>query len=127
MPSGRLKIYNADELAIKLNDYIDNSSDPIIEEFCLINNMSRDTLHRHSQESVVLSDTIKKCHAKQAIRTQRLAESGDINTTFAIFKLKQKCYGWSDKQEIESINVNVDLSEDEADEILKRFGKNTDS
>ena len=101
MASGRPKIYNADELAIKLNDYIDNSSDPIIEEFCLMNNMSRDTLHRHSQESVVLSDTIKKCHAKQAIRTQRLAESGDINTTFAIFKLKQKCYGWSDKQELE--------------------------
>ena len=98
---GRPRIYNAEELDKLLNEYIDNTSDPIIEEFCLINHMSRDTLHRHSQESVSLSDTIKRCHAKQIIRTQRLAESGDINCTFAIFKLKQKCYGWSDKQEVE--------------------------
>ena len=127
MPSGRLKIYNADELAKKLDEYIDNTDDPIIEEFCMINRMSRDTLHRHSQESVVLSDTIKRCHAKQIIRTQRLAESGDINTTFAIFKLKQKCYGWTDKQEVEQVNLNYDMSEDEANEILKRYGKDTDS
>ena len=118
---GRQRIYSAEDLDRLLSEYIDNTSDPIIEEFCLINRMSRDTLHRYSQESVNLSDTIKRCHAKQIIRTQRLAESGDINTTFAIFKLKQRCYGWTDKQEIDQVNVNVDMSEAEADEILKRF------
>ena len=123
----RPRIYNAEDINVDLIEYMNNTDDPYVEEFILTQPFSPDTFYRLAKECKPLSDTIKALHLKQAMRTIRKAESGDINTTFAIFKLKQKCYGWSDKQEIESVNVNVDLSEAEADEILKRFGKNTDS
>jgi hypothetical protein len=42
-----------------------------------------------------------------------------------IFALKN--FGWTDKQEVEQVNLNYDMSEDEANEILKRYGKDTDS
>ncbi|MDD3001764.1 MAG: hypothetical protein PHF29_08415 [Candidatus Riflebacteria bacterium] len=99
---GREPTFNADDLAKQLLKYITESNDPIIQEFCLdFAGCSRDTLYRLAKENRLLSDTIKKCHAKQEIRTQRGVENGTINPTFGIFKLKQKCYGWSDKQELE--------------------------
>jgi hypothetical protein len=60
-----------------------------------------ETLYRLAKENERLSNTIKRVHEKQKMRTIRKAESGEINTTFAIFKLKQKCYGWTDKTELE--------------------------
>jgi hypothetical protein len=104
-------------------DYIVNSDDPMIEEFCYTNGVNKDTIYRLEKENQNLSDSIKACHVKQHIRTVRLIESGTINPTFGIFKLKQKCYGWTDKQEIEQVNVNVEaeLTEEEADAILKKY------
>jgi hypothetical protein len=98
---GRTSTYNADDLAIELEIYVDGSDDPYIEEFCLNRGVTRDTIYRLEKTNQHLSDTIKKCHAKQQMRTIRGAENGTINSTFAIFKLKQKCYGWTDKQELD--------------------------
>ena len=120
---GRPKEFDSIEMANALDKYTESTDDPIIEEFCLQYECSRDTFYRLVKECVQFSDSMKRAHAKQEIRTQRLAEVGKINTTFAIFKLKQKRFGWTDKQEIEQINVNADveLTEEEADEILKKF------
>lgn len=122
----RPRIYNADDVNKKLAEYIDNTDDCIIEEFLLIEHMSADTLSRLSRENVTLSETIKRCHHKQALRVQRGAQNGTINATFAIFKLKQPCYGWTDKQEVTSTNVNLsantEISEEEARKILKNAG-----
>ena len=120
---GRPPKYNADDLAVQLREYIDKSDDPMIDEFCLFNGVSKDTVYRLEKNNENLSDSIKYCHTKQHIRTVRAIENGLINPTFGIFKLKQRQYGWTDKQEIEQLNINVEaeLSESDADEIIKRF------
>jgi hypothetical protein len=104
----RPRIYNADDINRHLIEYMDNTDDPYVEEFILTQAFSPDTFYRLAKECKPLSDTIKALHLKQAMRTIRKAESGDINTTFAIFKLKQKCYGWSDKQEVDQTISNKD-------------------
>lgn len=121
---GRKSIYDPLEVAKELNLYIETHEDPMIEEFCLMDRSpTKDTLYRLEKTCQLLSDSIKSLHNKQHIRTVKKAEAGEIPTAFAIFKLKQKCYGWTDKQEVEQLNINVEaeLSESDADEIIKKF------
>lgn len=107
--------YNAEVLAEQLNAYIDSCDDPLLQEFCMPKDApSRDTLHRLSKDSQLLSDAIKRCMDKQELTIIRKAMSGDANSTFAIFRLKQPQHGWTDKQQIDQnvsgaleINVNV--------------------
>jgi len=96
----RPKKFDADKLADQLIKYTNLSDDPMVQEFCYENDVTKDTVYRLAKENSRLSDSIKRLHNKQEIRTIRKAESGDINNTFAIFKLKQPCYGWTDKQEV---------------------------
>lgn len=98
----RPKVYKAEEVAKDLEKYIKETEDPMIEEFCLPKDRpGKDTLYRLEKECTKLSDAIKSCHAKQQVRTVRNVEAGKMNPTWAIFKMKQPCYGWTDKQEIE--------------------------
>lgn len=114
---GRPPIYDPEVIADELLEYIENSDDPMIEEFCYLNPYSKDTVYRLEKKCERLSDAIKKLHAKQMIRTIRMAEKGKMNPTWAIFKMKQPCYGMTDKQE-------VDLSVKEMPKIiLKRSGE----
>lgn len=107
MTAGAPKKFFAKDIIKDLNKYIEETDDPMVEEFVLNSEFSGDTLYRLAKEDVELSETIKKVHQKQSIRTQRLAELGDIPTAWAIFKMKQKCYGWTDKQEVVSTNLNI--------------------
>lgn len=124
MAAGRPRIYNADDIKAKLDEYIDSTDDCIIDEFLLNERMPAKTLYQYAKESEELSNSIKRCHQKQALRVQRGAQNGTINPTFAIFKLKQPCYGWTDKQEVTSTNVNItaEITEEEARKILKDAG-----
>ena len=113
---GRPKVYSDEKILEDLIKYMNNTDDPYIEDFILQNEFSPDTFYRLAKENKKLSDTIKRVHAKQMMRTVRKAELGEINPTFAIFKLKQKCYGWTDKQEIEhsgemTVNNKTELYE----------------
>ena len=123
-PVGRPSVYSAIDLTEWLDEYVTSNDDPYIEDFCLIRRLSPDTIYRYAKESDRLSEAIKRCHDKQKMRTVKKAEVGEINATFAIFKLKQKCYGWTDKQEIESVNINLnsEMSVEEANEYLKSQG-----
>ena len=121
---GRPRTYKAEDIAEQLNEYIDGSNDPYIEEFCLPKDRpSRDTVYRLAKECQELSDTIKRCLLKQDLRTMRGVEDGSIPASWGIFKKKQKAYGgWTDKLETVNNNFNTEMSEAEADEVLKRFG-----
>lgn len=113
---GRPPKFDADVLAKKLEKYISLCDDPIVQEFCLGQKVSRDTLYRLAKINEVLSDNIKRLHSKQEVRTIRKAESGEINATFAIFKLKQPCYGWTDKQEVShSGGLDIKVKWDDVD------------
>lgn len=122
--SGRPRIYDAEVLADELLIYVESTDDPMIEEFCIKRKMTRDTIYRLAKENERLSDTIKYCHMIQEVRTVRGAQNGIINPTFAIFKLKQKCYGWTDKTEVQSTNVNIEteMTAEEAEQYLKSLG-----
>ena len=104
----RPKVYDSDEINKDLIKYMETTDDPYIEEFINMNVFSADTFYRLAKENELLSDTIKRVHRKQMMRTVRKAEVGEINPIFAIFKLKQKCYGWTDKQEIDQNIANKD-------------------
>ena len=52
--AGRKRIYDAEVLAEQLDNYIDKSEDPMIEEFCLINKIAKDTIYRLAKEFLYL-------------------------------------------------------------------------
>ena len=83
------------EIGRLLEDYRIQTEIPIIAEFAYLNNIPRQTLYTFGEE---FSDTIKRCIDKKEAQLERLALSGDIKTTMAIFSLKQ--LGWKDKQEV---------------------------
>lgn len=105
---GRPRRYSSEKITIDMLAYIANSDDPYVEEFALKEKISMDTIYRLAKEDVNLADTIKSLHLKQLLRTVRGAENGTINSTFAIFKLKQKQFGWTDKIEhTGEVNTNI--------------------
>ena len=84
------------------------------------NGYTSELIYRLAKENEKISNTIKAIHEKQKMRTVRKAEVGEINPTFAIFKLKQKCYGWTDKTEVESTNTNINYNyESELADLIK--------
>jgi hypothetical protein len=83
-----------------------------IAGFCVYCDMHKDTYY---QQQEYYSDSFKKVEA--------LLESAALNhsaTAMGIFYLKNK-FGYRDKIETENINLNHEMTEEEADEILKRF------
>jgi len=126
MTAGAPRQYTAEGIIKLLNEYIENEDNPTVEGFLLDTDdapNSKDTLYRYEKESEELSNAIKKLHMKQQRRTVNLAEKGEIPTAWAIFKMKQQCYGWTDKQVVEATNTNKNLnlevdSIEEADRII---------
>jgi hypothetical protein len=98
----RPKIYDAEEVAVKLDEYTDSMDYPLITEFCLDKeNPSKVHLYEMSVSCEALSNSIKRCCAKQENYVERQVAIGKFNPIFAIFKLKQPAFGWKDKVEQE--------------------------
>ena len=130
MPVANHKKYNLQTVADKLEAYIQSTDNPSVAEFCSnFSNPVKDTLYNYAKEYKPISDSLKRINAIQEARTIRMLEAGELNPIYGIFKLKQPAYGWTDKQQVESINLNVDadLSETEADRILKAAGLRIES
>ncbi len=119
----RPNIYDPNELAEKLNDYVIKNDNPMIQEFCVINNVNKDTIYRLCKDNEKLSDSIKACHTKRELYIVKNTEKGNINPTFSIFQLKQKCFGWTDKQEIVSDNTNTNLNIEADDTIREKLAE----
>lgn len=79
------------EIEAKLEEYIESTEIPIVAEFAYKNNIRRQRLYEH------FPDTLKKLIEKKESALERLALEGGVNTTMAVFSLKQ--LGWSDKTE----------------------------
>jgi len=87
-----------------LDKYIDDNEIPIVAEFAYLHNIRKATLYEKEE----LKYSIKRLTEKKEAQLEKGALSGVINTTMAIFSLKQ--IGWSDKQEIEhsgEMSVNI--------------------
>jgi len=92
----------------KLLAYIESTEIPIIAEFAYINDIRRTSLYEHPY----LRDTLKRAIDKKEAQLERKALNNEINTTMAIFSLKQ--LGWKDKHDISAdlsgkieIKVNI--------------------
>ena len=93
------------EIKKAMNKYIDESAIPILAEFAFNNDIRRQTLY----EIPELADTTKRMMEKKEFQIEKMAITGEINTAFSIFSLKQM--GWSDKQQIDlsgKINLIID-------------------
>jgi Holliday junction resolvasome RuvABC DNA-binding subunit len=100
----------------KLNEYIDKTDIPIIAEFAYKNKIARQRLYEFEE----LSDTIKIAIDKKEANLERKALNNEVNTTMAIFSLKQ--LGWKDKQEIEhSGKINKEMSNEERQELINEL------
>ena len=94
---GRPRNYSDDEIVDikeRLSKYIESEQIPIIAEFAYKNDIPRQTFYDYEEFSTLL----KKLMDKKESQLEKLSLTGDVNTTMAIFSLKQ--LGWTDKQEM---------------------------
>ena len=105
---GRTATFDAQELAERLDAYIDAKEFPTLPEFCSIKtNPSKDTLYRLAKENDDLSDALKRLVCKQEAK---LVSGEYKHPVLAIFLLKQKQHGYQDKQEVDvSSRIVYDL------------------
>ena len=85
------------DLVKKFIEYIDINDNPIIKEFCYLNDILVDALYDNEE----FSHLLKKSMYKKEAFLEAGGLTNQINTGMAIFTLKQPAHGWSDKQQIE--------------------------
>lgn len=90
-----------EEIRDLMERYIDENPIPILAEFAYKNKVPRQTLYTFDP----LSDTIKRLSDKKQANLEKMSLFGKINTTMAIFSLKQM--GWKDRQDVE-VSVNTE-------------------
>jgi len=105
---GRPLKFKVEDIIIALNKYINEIEQPFIQEFALNYDISREHLYELSRKNKDLSDTIKKAIEKQELYMLKNASERKIDPTFTIFRLKQPCFGYKDKHELDQ-NINQDI------------------
>lgn len=100
----------------KFIDYIEHCNDKErfanIAGFCVFADITRGTFY---EQEKYYSDTYNK------VRNMLEDETLQKNTYMAQLYIKNT-FGYSDKKETINTNLNVDMTEEEADEILKKAG-----
>ena len=81
------------EIRDKLAQYIATTEIPIVAEFAYQNDINRQILYDYPEFSTLT----KKLIAKKEAQLERKGLMNEVNSTMAIFSLKQ--IGWTDKQE----------------------------
>ena len=118
-PVGRQKTLDYEELVEEFNKYVDITDYPIIKEFCVLYNISFVHLDELKREIPDLAYVIKRSLAKSEMWLEKNALVNKCNPIFAMFRLKQPCFGWTDKQDI-SIGVEPKkLTQEEVQRLLK--------
>ena len=95
---GRVAVWTQEkkeELLSAFYKYIEENDIPILAEFCYKHKVNRQRIYEW-EEFVEAKDM---CLTKKEANLEAMALANEINTTFAIFSLKQ--LGWRDKQELD--------------------------
>jgi len=126
MRRGRPVKYDPEIVAEQLEDFVINHDYPLVKEFLLGRNdlPSFDYLLEMIKGNDNLHHAYKKAIDKQETYIERGALHGELNPTFAIFKLKQHQFGWKDKNE-QAITVSnsFDVSQLSTEEIRAELEK----
>jgi hypothetical protein len=96
-PEQKLEIYKAFE------KYVDEEDYPTVTGFCARHKVGikYKLISQNLKDWDQFSSLIKRANDKQAEFTEDMAQRGKMNPTWAIFKLKQPAFGWTDKQEVQ--------------------------
>ena len=86
-----------DALADRLNQYTEETEIPILADFAYKNGILREQLYELARKNVHLAYAIKAIMERKQTVLETGALNGELNTTMAVFSLKQM--GWTDKQE----------------------------
>lgn len=115
--------YNIDFMKKKIDEYIESrkKSIPILKECCLLNDWDYDYVMKLQREHEGLRQSIKKLLNWKEVKLEQGAMTGQLNTTMAVFSLKQ--LGWRDKHEQEDTSNAVAL---EAIRLIFEDVKNAD-
>jgi hypothetical protein len=110
----RPRVFDPDDVAVKLEEYVDRVDMPTTEGFCTEYGMSKDTFYRLCGDEVsnpALSDCKKRADAKAEHYIVTNALAGKGHPIFAMFLLKQARFGYKDKieQEIKQ-DITVDIA-----------------
>lgn len=117
--------YDVNDIKNSLDEYIANTDDPMIVDFCVQYGISKGHLYELAKNDSALNDTIKMSCDKQERYIVKQTQSGNIPPAFGIFRLKQKQFGWTDKTEVvsENINLNKDVTTMTEEEIEAELAK----
>ena len=125
MAGGRPRLFNTvEELEQKIQefyDYCELKEVPLtFERLATFIGVDRKTIYNYSQKDEFFP-SIKRVRDKIQADIMERGMSGAINPTFGIFCLKN--YGYTDKQEIEStntnVNKNIDMSQVSTEDLKK--------
>lgn len=111
----KLQEHDLQELVEKFDKYIEETEIPIISEFAYLNNIEKTYLYDRAEFSTLL----KKCIAKKESQLEKGSLMGVLNSTQAIFSLKQ--LGWSDKRELSINPIKVESTSKLTDEQLDQI------
>lgn len=93
-PTGK---YDIDKMIAIIDKYTNETTYPILKEVCFLNYWYYDFVMKLQREKEELRQSIRRLLDKKEIQLEKGAISGQINTNFAIFTLKQPAHGWTDK------------------------------
>ena len=123
----KLSVEEKKEVWKAFQKYVDEEDYPTVVDFCANNkvadkyDVTRDNLNDWPQFSTLR----KKAIQKQEAFTEEQVLKGKLNPTWAIFKLKQPAFGWTDKQQVEhsgDMTINQTFNpaiKDEFEQFLK--------
>lgn len=119
-PGGRPRKYTpaqVEEIRKKFQEYIDSSQMPIIAEFSYKNDVLRDDLYKYPEFFTL----IKRAIGKKEAFLEAASLAGKVNTTQAIFSLKQ--LGWRDRQDVNFQGVlgTTEITEADKKHLAKQF------
>ncbi|QGZ99422.1 hypothetical protein [Dehalobacter restrictus] len=107
-PNGRPKEYDPEIIADRLEQFIKDNDQPFIQQFCLDEDISKQSFYNLCNSNKRLLDANKKALDKQELFILNNAPTGKYNPVFGIFRLKQPCFGYVDKNN-DPIQVEISV------------------
>jgi len=129
MTAGRPQMYTPKQIQDIVSDltlYIESHDDPTIVGFTSSYtkySVNKDYISDHKEFSELRKRAIEKQEAYLLDGVTR----NKLNATMGIFRLKQPQHGFSDKHEQEVTIKEVDISDEQAEQLIKARRNRTDS
>jgi hypothetical protein len=103
--------YDPVVVTAQIEAYVQDTDYPIVKELCGKIGMSYISLSRLRNRYEEVEDAVQKLLNKAECYIERGALHKRLDSSFGQFRLKQKCFGWDDKHQIETSTAdNIDIN-----------------